>query len=173
MFGSIKEWWYKPSYKEFWLMFIHLRALHQSGVTMSEAMEVIAVSHNNKAVRDAARQIAKEIVAGDEINIAFAKQKIFSKMICETIQVGEKSGKLDAVFDHLVTLMKIRWELRDKIRAALFSPIISIIFAFCLFVYFVVYSIPNFKQLYADTGVEMSTNSLLEKVSQLQILEIR
>lgn len=171
MFGSIKEWWYKPSYKEFWLMFIHLRALHQSGITMSEAMEVIALSHNNKAVRDAARQIAKDIVAGDEINIAFAKQKIFSKMICETIQVGEKSGKLDNVFDHLVTLMKIRWELRDKIRVALFSPVVSIILAFGLFVYFVVYSIPSFKQLYADTGVEMSESLLLLESSVNMIFE--
>ena len=67
--------------------------------------------------------------------------------------------------------MKIRWELRDKIRAALFSPVISIIFAFCLFVYFVVYSIPNFKQLYADTGVEMSESLLLLESSVNMIFE--
>lgn len=158
MFGLIdffKKLLTKPSYEDLYLMFLNMRTLHKSGLSMQEMMEEIAESQENVQIRDAAKQIAVDIKT-DDLAVAFSKHDIFNSTICETIRAGLASGRLDKVLDQLVKIMRINWDLKEKISIALFSPIFSLTVVVCLFFYFALVSIPQYKKLYLDMGMEMS-----------------
>lgn len=155
LFDYFKKLFTKPSYEDFFLMFLYMKSLHKAGIPMQEMMIEISESQENEQICLATRQIAEDIKT-DDLATAFNKHSIFSSTVCETIRAGIESGKLDRVLEQLVKIMRINWDLREKISIALFSPIFSLTVIVCLFFYFALVSIPQYKKLYLDMGIEMS-----------------
>ena len=167
MFGLLdflKKIFTKPSYEDLYMMFLSMKSLHKNGISMQEMMEEIAESQENEQIRSAAQQIATDIKT-DDLAVAFSKHTIFNSTICETIRAGITSGKLDKVFEQLVKIMRINWDLKEKISIALFSPIFSLTVVVGLFFYFALVSIPQYKKLYLDMGMEMSELLITIEVS--------
>jgi type IV pilus assembly protein PilC len=77
-----------------------LSMLYASGITVTRALEICAMSANNAVIRAGIEDAHNHIVEGKTITDAFAMSGIFPSLVVRMIKIGENSGKLDEALDN-------------------------------------------------------------------------
>ena len=97
-----------------------LSTLVKSGVDIVSSIQIAASTLNNTYVKMILEEIKESIVAGEVFSDRMDKYEIFPKMVVRMTAVGEKTGKVDEMFD------KITDYYNDEVDAAV-ATISSII----------------------------------------------
>ena len=97
-----------------------LSTLVKSGVDIVSSIQIAASTLNNTYVKMILEEIKESVVAGEVFSDRMDKYEIFPKMVVRMTAVGEKTGKVDEMFD------KITDYYNDEVDAAV-ATISSII----------------------------------------------
>ena len=89
-----------------------LSTLVKSGVDMVSSIEIASSTLNNTYVRAVLLEIKEAVVAGELFSDRMDKYELFPKMIVRMTAVGEKTGRMDDMFD------KITDYYNDEVNAA-------------------------------------------------------
>ena len=77
-----------------------LSMLYASGITVTKALEICAMSANNAVIRTVIEDVQSHIIEGKTITESFALSGIFPSLVVRMIKIGESSGKLDEALDN-------------------------------------------------------------------------
>jgi type IV pilus assembly protein PilC len=77
-----------------------LSMLYASGITVTKALEICAMSANNAVIRTGIEDVQSHIIEGKTITESFALSGIFPSLVVRMIKIGESSGKLDEALDN-------------------------------------------------------------------------
>lgn len=72
-----------------------LSTLLSSGLGFNESMELAISTTDNHVLKDALKATKAEVMAGQQLSQAMAKQKVFPYLVTQMVAIGEETGKLE------------------------------------------------------------------------------
>jgi general secretion pathway protein F len=130
-----------------------LSTLVHAGLPLDRSLEIAASLTTKPALRDAIRDVLKQIKSGKSLSDAFASHpRYFSTLYVNMLRAGEAGGVLDVVLARLVEFERAADELRSYLSSALVYPGLLLAVgsgSVAILLYFV---IPKFALIFADIG---------------------
>lgn len=103
----------------------HLGVMLRSGMGFEESVKVLSEQTPDQRIKNAYVDILKKMQSGKNLADSMKEHRdIFSDIIISIIDVGEESGSLEQNLEFLSDYLKKEYELKRKIKGAMFYPII-------------------------------------------------
>lgn len=133
-----------------------LGAMLQAGLSLSRALSVLGRQSKNKAFQKIINELERNIARGGSLHQAVSLYpETFSSLATAMIKAGEESGKLPESLKIIAEHLDKSYELRKKIRGALFYPAIIIVAMMIIGVVMLTYVVPILTSTFAELGVEL------------------
>lgn len=138
------------------LFFRQLATLIFAGISISQAVNILGQNSQHTKLMKMISSIREDIVSGN--GLAFAMQKFptyFDEVTCNLILAGEKSGTLDIMLESIAEHKEQLFLLKNKIKQALFYPIIILVVAFIVTIVMLVFVVPRFTDLFQNMHAKL------------------
>lgn len=115
-----------------------------AGIPLIEALNRAAKVANNQLYRDAILQTREQVIQGESVALAIRGSQMFPPMVSQMIEIGEKSGSLDRMFD------KVGQYYREQVNTAveglttLIEPLMIILVGALIGVFVIAMYLPIF-----------------------------
>jgi type IV pilus assembly protein PilC len=125
--------------------------LLRAGMPLLRGLEVLARHERNPALAKVITALAETVRGGGTFSDALTwHPKIFDRLYVNMLKAGEAGGVLATVLERLATFQEKSLQLRGKVRAAMFYPIVVMTVAVGVLAGLLVFVVPRFQQLFAD-----------------------
>jgi general secretion pathway protein F len=104
-----------------------LGSLLENGVSMLPALEIVKNIAGNKLIADVIEDAAKEVGKGQALGSALTKGKILPDLSIQMIQVGEQSGKLEAMLNKIADVFENEVESSIMRMTSLLEPVMILV----------------------------------------------
>lgn len=141
-----------------------LSDLLAAGMTLTDALNVLANSRAGQSGDEILRNLRDDIVQGSSLSNALAKHpRTFSTLYVNMIRAGEASGMLSEVLKRLVEHYEFVLDVRDKVITALVYPAIVLVMGAITIVVCMVWVVPKFSEIFRElkSTLPLSTRILL------------
>ncbi len=133
-----------------------LATMVESGLVLSEAVDILAEQQSNKNFKIALDEVSRDIKSGLDFASALRKHPdIFPPIYPNLVAAGESGGNLDIVLSQLATNLEKDREFRAKITGAMIYPALIIIMMISVMFIMMIFVIPRLTSLYADSTIEL------------------
>ena len=142
----------------------HLHTLLDSGIALDQTLKIASEQAENQALKKVLSNLYQLTKRGEPLHSALARHpRYFSPFFINLVRVGEKSGTLDNVLEHLLEQQERDYELITKTRSALIYPAIIILAAIGIITLMMAFVIPNITELLLEYNVDipLSTKILI------------
>jgi type IV pilus assembly protein PilC len=78
-----------------------LAALARSGVSIMEALDIVADTAGNAVVAEAINEARERVRVGESVSAALMNHPVFPQMVVQMMAVGEETGALDEMLDKI------------------------------------------------------------------------
>ncbi|MCX5665671.1 MAG: type II secretion system F family protein [Candidatus Omnitrophica bacterium] len=144
------------------MFYIQLSNMINAGITILMSLSTLGKQVDNKALRDTIDGVARQVEGGSTLSDSLAAHgKVFPKLFVNMVKAGEASGNLDSVLMRYAKFYENQEDIKEKIKGALFYPIILFSFGMAVMLFLVTFVIPQFVQIYVKTGVELPMPTLI------------
>lgn len=72
-----------------------LSTLLGAGVAFGDSMELLVATTDNLVLKDALTKARAEVLSGEKLSTALARQKVFPSLVIDMVSIGEETGNLD------------------------------------------------------------------------------
>ncbi|MBU5614860.1 type II secretion system F family protein [Geomonas azotofigens] len=129
-----------------------LLVLLKAGLPIIQALDTILESGTGK-LSEILNTVREDIKGGLSLSAAFEKYpRVFPQLYIASIRAGERTGDLPQTIRRYIAFLKRTEGFRGKIIGALFYPAILIAVAFLAIAVLLIYVVPTFSTIYADSG---------------------
>ncbi|MGL5335923.1 MAG: type II secretion system F family protein [Enterovibrio sp.] len=102
-----------------------LGGMFRAGVPILQAIHTLWEGCNQPRLKKALQKVESELIAGHSLSSAFAQQKkVFGELMVAMVQVGESTGRLDAVLltlsRHFLQEIQVSRQVRSAVRYPFF-----------------------------------------------------
>jgi len=130
-----------------------LLVLIKAGLPIIQALDTILERVEKGKLGEILSEIREDVKGGAALSVAFEKHpKVFPHLYIASIQAGERTGDLPQTIRRYIAFLKKAEGFRKKVLSALVYPAIVITVAFVAITLLLVYVVPTFSQVYADSG---------------------
>lgn len=130
-----------------------LATLLSSGISILQALQLLADQSSSQALRDVLREIVGDLEQGRSFSAALGDHPhTFPDLYARTITVGERTGNLDSVLRRLATYLDRERELLRKMRDALAYPAFVLVVAIGVVILVLTVALPPMVQLFETFG---------------------
>lgn len=130
-----------------------LLVLIKAGLPIIQALDTILERVEKGKLGEILSEIREDVKGGAALSVAFEKHpKVFPHLYIASIQAGERTGDLPQTIRRYIAFLKKAEGFRKKVLSALVYPAIVIAVAFVAITLLLVYVVPTFSQIYADSG---------------------
>jgi len=144
------------------MFYIQLSNMISAGITILMSLAMLAKQTENKALKEAIGSVSRQVEAGDGLSKSFAAQpRLFSKLFVNMIKAGEASGNLDTVLMRYAKFFENQEDLKQKVRGALFYPMILLFAGVAVTLFIVTVVIPQFAVIYMKVGIALPVPTLI------------
>ncbi|MBL7932145.1 MAG: type II secretion system F family protein [Bacteroidia bacterium] len=142
--------------KEKEAFYSELGLLLSTGVDIKTAFEIIEEDIPDKKHRAMLEQIKNNIIGGKRIFEAVsAFSKVFSNYECQSIKIGEETGKLPEVLKELGSFYQSSIKLRRQIVGVLTYPVVVISMAILIVYFMLSFVVPIFSDIFSQSGGQL------------------
>ncbi len=148
----------KPSAKHQELVVFtrQLSTMISAGISLLEAIEVLADQAETPGMKATCEQLASELRGGSDLSDAMATcPRAFSKLYISMVTAGEASGQMDVILERLADYVEASAELKREIRAAMTYPVISLVLVVSITAFLMIGVVPGFKDVFDGLGAEL------------------
>ena len=139
-----------------------LLVLIKAGLPIIQAFDTILERVGKGKLPEILRDIREDIKGGTALSDAFEKYPVaFSNLYIASMRAGEKTGDLPLTIRRYINYVKRTEVLRKKVISALFYPAILVTVAFVAVTILLIYVVPTFSKIYADSGSQLPTPTLM------------
>lgn len=135
--------------------YVELGVLLKAGLTLKDALELIAEEQKKAADKKLIKEVLNELIVGKNLSEATKHRKEFSEYETYSLQIGERTGTLERVADELGVFYKRKNEQRRTIISALSYPIIVLLTAFGAIVFMLQFVVPMFEGIFRQNNMEL------------------
>lgn len=142
--------------KELNFFLTQLSTYIKAGIPLSDAMAILSRQAKKRNDRYLYQRIVFELNSGVSFSDALVKQgEVFPKLLINMIKTSELTGDITEVLDDMAVYYKNADETRKQIISAMTYPSIIFIFAMCILAFILIYIIPDFVEMYSDSGMDL------------------
>ena len=133
------------------IFFRQLSVLINSGIPITEALDITYNQVTNKGLKKILASVEKSVESGKNLSDSFQPYtKLFTSMQIQLLRTAEASGSLDYILDRMADDIENESKLISKLRGAMIYPILVIIVATVVIGLVVTEMVPPMKNLYAS-----------------------
>ncbi len=132
----------------------HLASMIGAGTPIREALE--AYSEDGEKKSEVITRVVQDIERGKALSIALSNfPKLFSPLYIALVKAGETSGSLDETLAYLANELRREHEFKQRIKSAMFYPIIVMSVSLAVIVLVITTVIPKVSEITKSLGGEM------------------
>lgn len=144
------------SFSDIVIMTRQLSTMIESGLVVSEALDILTEQQGNKRFKAVLESISRDVKAGLELATALKKHPdVFSPLYCNLVNAGEQAGKLDVVLSQMAANLEKDREFRNRIRGAMIYPIIVVVMMGGVVSVMMLFVIPKLTVLYSQSNIDL------------------
>lgn len=133
----------------------HLSVILRSGLTLIEALEMLAEQSKGKLKKIIGR-ITERVRAGDAFHQALSEHgKYFTQIYLNMVKSGEISGTLHENLERLSVELKKSLSLKKKVKSAMIYPMLVFVAVFGLGMLVALFVLPQIVPLFKSMDVEL------------------
>jgi len=150
-----------------------LVVLLKSGMPIVPVLDAI-LEHRLKAGGTFAQvlgQVREDVKGGAALSTALERHgKLFPPLYLASVRAGERTGEVPQTIRRYILFLKRSEELRKKLISALIYPSILVVVAVLAIMLLLIYVVPTFSHVYADSGSQLPllTRLLISFTNTLQ-----
>jgi MSHA biogenesis protein MshG len=146
-------------------------SLTKAGVPLMRAINSLAETNRNIAMKKALQTIANKLEAGQLLSQAMSQHsKIFPLLLVSIVNVGETSGSLEQSFLQISRYLDREKETQNRVKSAFRYPTMVIAAISIAMVIVNIYVIPAFKGVFDRVGAELPWQTrLLMAISDFSV----
>lgn len=130
--------------------------LIKAGMPIMQVLDTILERHDSGKLSEILLQVREDVKGGAALSVAMEKHgRAFPYLYVASIRAGERTGDLPRTIRRYIQYLKRVDSIRKKVVSALFYPAILVFFAFLAVMLLLVYVVPIFSQVYADSGSQL------------------
>tara|TARA_S200000501_G_C20797300_1_gene732381 strand:- start:159 stop:1325 length:1167 start_codon:yes stop_codon:yes gene_type:complete len=146
----------KVSQDDLLIFYRQMAVMLKSGVSLSQALELLAENMNNKKFGANVLDISKRIGSGEELSSSLGNYpRIFSPIMLGLIEAGEAGGILSRVLERLALLIEAQSKIKGQITGALIYPIAILVLAVSVSLGLLIFIVPQFESMFSGMGAEL------------------
>ena len=133
-----------------------LYALTRAGVPIIRAINGLAETATNNALRQVLQEIGEALVSGSDLSSAFRQHpEVFSPIYISMLNIGETTGRLTEALQRLIAHLDMERETQKRLKTALRYPAMVVISIVAALSIVTLYVIPNFAPVFASMGSDL------------------
>jgi len=143
----------KVSNKDLLMFNQELLVLLKAGLPILQALDTILESGAKGRLYEVLAVIREDVKGGMAFSSAFERHpRVFPHLYIASIQAGERTGDLPQTIRRYVAFLKRTEGFKGKVISALIYPAILVTVAVLAVAMLLIYVVPTFSQIYADSG---------------------
>ena len=132
------------------------RVMINAGIPLIESLQIISEQINNEKFKDVIQNIEEHIEKGGSLSEGLSKYPDhFPGLYCKLIEAGEKIGGLERILADLALHYKNQLKFRNKLKGALYYPLIVIAAATVSIIFLITFVVPGFVEIFASFDAEL------------------
>jgi type IV pilus assembly protein PilC len=152
LFGSLKN----VPLKEKMVFARNLSVMVASGLTVSRALNNLALQTNNKTFRKILLDIFAETQSGKSLSDSLSKYvDVFGELFINMVRVGETAGNLDEVLKIIATQLEKEHDLKSKVKGAMIYPAVILTVMFIIGIIMLTYVLPKLLAVFKDMNAQL------------------
>ncbi|MDX2177608.1 MAG: type II secretion system F family protein [Candidatus Sumerlaeia bacterium] len=145
-----------PNLEDLCVMSQQMSVMIRAGLPLIEVLDILAEQTERITLRNALRQIERDVNAGSSFTEALEKHKhIFNQFYISMIRAGEASGMLDSILDQVANYLERIASLQRKIKSAVMYPATVSTVAIGITVFLLVKVVPVFEDIFESLGGDL------------------
>ncbi|HSV26841.1 MAG TPA: type II secretion system F family protein [Sedimentisphaerales bacterium] len=104
-----------------------MATLLSSGVSVLEALEILAGTTNNEIISDAVLNTREQITQGSSISVSMAANRFFPNLVVKMTQVGEESGALPSVLEKVSVYYERKVDMTISTLITVLEPLMIVV----------------------------------------------
>jgi type IV pilus assembly protein PilC len=133
-----------------------LATLIDSGLPLLRSLTVLEKQEPNPVLKSTISHLAENVQGGSTFSESLAQHpKIFNKLYVNMVKAGELGGVLEIVLNRLAEYQEKAQKLKNKIVSAMVYPVIVMFIAVAILVFLMIFIVPRFKEMFANTEQEL------------------
>ena len=133
-----------------------LATLIDSGLPLLRSLTVLEKQEPNPVLRATVSSLAENVQGGSTFSESLSQHpKIFNKLYVNMVKAGELGGVLEIVLNRLAEYQEKAQKLKNKIVSAMVYPVIVMFIAVAILVFLMIFIVPKFKEMFANTDSEL------------------
>lgn len=139
------------------IQFSHqLSIMLETGVTLAEALECIAVQSAKPNVKRLVEDLQTQVHAGTDFSAALARHpRSFPRVFVALMKAAERSGMLSKMLHRATAYLRDEQETLRRVKGALTYPGIMLAFALSTTIFLLAFVLPRFTTIYARKGAAL------------------
>lgn len=136
----------------------------KSGLTLSDALEIILMQVENQKLKHVIEKIMNGVIGGKSFSNAIMEfPKVFSTIYQNMVLAGENGGFLDRALENIVIQLEKMIEIKSNIKNNIIYPAFIFFVALLCMIFMTVFVIPVFVDVFnsLDTDVPYITRMIL------------
>lgn len=138
------------------IFFRQLSVILQSGISLSQGLELLADNISNKAFSECIKNISSNLSSGSDLSFSLQQYpRIFDPIIVGLIEAGEAGGVLSEILERIALLLESQSKIRGQITGALIYPVILLFLALAVSLGLLIFIVPTFEELFNGLGAKL------------------
>jgi type IV pilus assembly protein PilC len=132
-----------------------LSVMVNAGVPILQGLEILFKQESHPTLKNVIKKIADDVGGGKTLSESMGKHKGFDRLYCNLVKAGEAGGILDTILQKLASYMEAQEKIKKQIKAAMTYPAIVTVVGIGVIYGMMVFVVPKFTEMLADTGQEI------------------
>lgn len=132
-----------------------LKILFSSGVDIYSSLSLVSSQYENSKLEPIFKTILDHVLKGDNLSNAMRRSGFFSEYECQSIYIGEETGRIEIVLDELSYYFQGRVQQARQIISVLTYPAIVCITAGVVVLFMLRFVVPMFLDVFKRFGSEL------------------
>jgi type IV pilus assembly protein PilC len=133
-----------------------LATLIDSGLPLLRSLTVLHKQEPNPLLKATIGNLADSVQGGSTFSESLATHpRVFNKLYVNMVKAGELGGVLEVVLNRLAEYQEKAQKLKNKIVSAMVYPVIVMFIAVGILVFLMIFIVPQFRDMFADTGDDL------------------
>jgi type IV pilus assembly protein PilC len=138
-----------------------LLTLLKAGLPVLGSLDLLIKRQRDTYFRSLLQNVRDRVKGGELLSEAFSAQNVFPKIYTTTLMAGEKSGNMDEVLARFINFQRMGLTFKKKLVVSLVYPALLITMVSGMFVFLMIYVVPQFAKLYEDLHAQLPAITLL------------
>jgi type IV pilus assembly protein PilC len=136
--------------------------LIDAGVPLVFSLEVLEELTDDKALRQALKQVRADVQKGFTLADAMRRHpRVFTEIFVNMVDAGEQAGVLDTILLRLATHLEKSQAIVSRVKTAMVYPIIIVLVSLLAAAILLTFVVPTFQQMFAAANLSLPYPTLV------------